>query len=63
MAKVILMFKDKVIKEFPFVKESMGIGRKPDNDIIIDNLAVSGHHARIDKTKDAFVLTDMQIGP
>ena len=60
MAKVILMFKDKVIKEFPFVKESMGIGRKPDNDIIIDNLAVSGHHARIDKTKDAFVLTDMQ---
>jgi pSer/pThr/pTyr-binding forkhead associated (FHA) protein len=60
MARLILMFKEKVIKEFPCTKESMVIGRKPDNDIIIDNLAVSGHHARIDKTKTAFVLTDLQ---
>jgi pSer/pThr/pTyr-binding forkhead associated (FHA) protein len=60
MARIILMFKEKVIKEFPCVKDSMVIGRKPDNDIIIDNLAVSGHHARIDKTKETFVLTDLQ---
>ncbi len=60
MARLILMFKEQVIKEFPFLKDSMTIGRKPDNDITIDNLAISGHHARIDKTGSAFVLNDLQ---
>lgn len=60
MAKLILMFKDQVLKEFPFMKESITIGRKPDNDIQIDNLAVSGRHAKIDKTGSGFTLTDLQ---
>jgi hypothetical protein len=38
----------------------MTIGRKPENDIQIDNLAVSSHHARIDKTGPDFILTDLQ---
>lgn len=36
-----------VIKEYPLNKERMTIGRKPHNDIAIDNLAVSGEHAAI----------------
>jgi pSer/pThr/pTyr-binding forkhead associated (FHA) protein len=36
-----------VLKEYPLNKERMTIGRKPHNDIIIDNLAVSGEHAAI----------------
>jgi pSer/pThr/pTyr-binding forkhead associated (FHA) protein len=60
MAKLILMFKDKVMQEFPFFRESMTIGRKPENNIQIDNLAVSGHHAKIDKVGDRFILTDLQ---
>jgi pSer/pThr/pTyr-binding forkhead associated (FHA) protein len=36
-----------VLKEIPLAKERTTIGRKPDNDIHIDNLAVSGHHAVI----------------
>ena len=60
MAKLILMFKDQVMQEFPFFKESMTIGRKPENDIQIDNLAVSGHHAKIDKAGSKYILTDLQ---
>jgi len=36
-----------VLKEIPLVKERTTIGRKPHNDIQIDNLAVSGEHAVI----------------
>jgi pSer/pThr/pTyr-binding forkhead associated (FHA) protein len=36
-----------VIKEFTLSKERTTIGRKPHNDIQIDNLAVSGEHAMI----------------
>lgn len=47
MAKLTLSFNDQVISEFELDKEQMTLGRKPDNDIQIDNLAVSGYHARI----------------
>jgi len=60
MARVILTFNKQVIKEFPFLKDSLTIGRKEDNNIIIDNLAVSGYHARIDKAGEDFILTDLQ---
>ncbi|HSG65366.1 MAG TPA: FHA domain-containing protein, partial [Gammaproteobacteria bacterium] len=45
--KLILSFNDKVVGEFPLEKESFVIGRRPEADIQIDNLAVSGRHARI----------------
>lgn len=60
MAKLILMFKDQVVNEFPYYNESITIGRKPGNTIQIDNLAVSGDHAKIDKTGSNFILTDLQ---
>ena len=60
MAKIILVFNKKVIKEYPFSKESMTIGRDESNEIVIDNVAVSSHHARIDKTGDIYILTDLQ---
>jgi pSer/pThr/pTyr-binding forkhead associated (FHA) protein len=47
MAKLTLSFNDQVVDEYELDKEQMTIGRKADNDIQIDNLAVSGHHARI----------------
>jgi pSer/pThr/pTyr-binding forkhead associated (FHA) protein len=46
-AKLILSMDGLVLKEIPLAKERTTIGRKPDNDIHIDNLAVSGHHAVI----------------
>ena len=47
MAKLILSLDGQVIKEFALTKERSTIGRKPHNDIQIDNLAVSGEHAII----------------
>jgi pSer/pThr/pTyr-binding forkhead associated (FHA) protein len=45
MAKLILSLDGQVLNEFLLAKERTGIGRKPHNDIQIDNLAVSGEHA------------------
>ena len=60
MARLILMFNKQVLKEYPIMKESITIGRNKDNVISIDNLAVSGYHARIDKAGADFILTDLQ---
>jgi len=60
MARLILTFNKQVIKEFPFDKESVTIGREEDNVIVVDNLAVSSYHARIDKTGTDFIVTDLQ---
>ena len=47
MAKLILSLDGQLIKDFTLSKERTTIGRKPHNDIQIDNLAVSGEHAII----------------
>lgn len=47
MAKLILSMDGLVLKEIPLDKERITIGRKPHNDIQIDNLAISGEHAAI----------------
>lgn len=46
-AKLILSMDGLVLKEIPLTKERTTIGRKPHNDIQIDNLAISGEHAVI----------------
>jgi pSer/pThr/pTyr-binding forkhead associated (FHA) protein len=60
MARLVLMFNKQVIKEYPFLEDSVTVGRNEDNTIAIENLAVSGYHARIDKTGSDFILTDLQ---
>lgn len=60
MARVILVFNKKVIKEYPFTKERIAIGRDEANDIVIDNLAVSSLHAKIDKAGETYIITDLQ---
>ncbi len=47
MAKLQILFHGDVIDEIDITKDTMTIGRKSDCDIHLDNLAVSGHHARI----------------
>ena len=47
MAKLSLMFENKLVKEVPVGSRPVGIGRSPDNDLPVDNLAVSNHHARV----------------
>jgi pSer/pThr/pTyr-binding forkhead associated (FHA) protein len=47
MAKLILSLDGSVIREVRLDKERVTIGRKPQNDVQIENLAVSGEHARV----------------
>ncbi len=56
MAKLILSMDGLVLKEVELTKERTTIGRRPHNDIVIDNLAVSGEHAvLITILNDSFV--------
>jgi len=57
--KLILKFKDSVISEIPLDQEETTIGRKPENTIHIDNLAVSGKHARVLKIGSKAILEDL----
>lgn len=61
MPTLTLKFKDNDISEYVLEKgKSLNIGRREDNNIVIDNLAVSGHHAKIDSVGEGFLLTDLQ---
>jgi pSer/pThr/pTyr-binding forkhead associated (FHA) protein len=56
MSKLILSLDGSVIREVLLDKERVTIGRKPHNDIQIENLAVSGEHARVVTIlKDSFL--------
>ncbi|MDX1593916.1 MAG: FHA domain-containing protein [Gammaproteobacteria bacterium] len=59
MAKLILTFHGNTVSETELEKEYTTIGRKPDNDIQIDNLAVSGHHARVIRILNDYFLEDL----
>ena len=59
MAKLILSLDDLVLQEIPLTKERTTIGRKPHNDIQIDNLAVSGDHAVIVTIMNDCILEDL----
>ena len=59
MAKMVLSMNGAVQGEFQLEKERVSIGRKPDNDIQIDNLAVSGKHALIITILDDSFLEDL----
>ena len=59
MAKLILKFEAKVLKEIPLQKASLSIGRTPGNDVVIDNLAVSGHHAKLVVEEGQYIIEDL----
>ena len=47
MARLILSLEGQVMAEYNMNKERYTVGRLPDNDIRIDNAAVSGHHSLV----------------
>ncbi len=47
MARLILSLDGQVMAEYNMNKERYTVGRLPDNDIRIDNAAVSGHHSLV----------------
>ncbi|CAG4883936.1 conserved protein of unknown function [Georgfuchsia toluolica] len=59
MAKLILSMDGLTLNEIPLSKERTIIGRKPHNDIQIDNLAISGEHAVVVKVLNDCFLEDL----
>ena len=47
MAKLVLSLDGVVLREINLSKERTTVGRRSHNDVVIDNLAVSGEHAVI----------------
>ncbi|HMF91317.1 MAG TPA: FHA domain-containing protein [Candidatus Angelobacter sp.] len=61
MAKLYLRFEQSqsVLREVPLTQGTATIGRLPDNSVQIDNLAVSGHHAKIYWDDGHYVIEDV----
>jgi pSer/pThr/pTyr-binding forkhead associated (FHA) protein len=59
MPKLSLMFENKLVKEVPVGSRPVTIGRAPDNDLAVDNLAVSNYHAKIYYEAGRMVIEDL----
>ncbi|MBI5247809.1 MAG: FHA domain-containing protein [Elusimicrobia bacterium] len=60
MPKLLLKFNAAVIKEVAMDKPSLTVGRKDDNDIVIDNPAISGHHCRLSMEGGGYYVEDLE---
>ena len=59
MSRLVLRFEHANLKEIPLGNSPVTIGRAPDNDIHIDNLAVSNYHARVYVEAGSLVVEDL----
>jgi predicted component of type VI protein secretion system len=59
MARLVVKFESQVLREIPIGTRPLTIGRASDNDVHIDNLAVSDHHARLYAEGDKMVIEDL----
>ena len=59
MPKLSLMFGNKIVREVPVGGRPVTIGRAPDNDLSVDNLAVSNYHAKIYYEAGRMVVEDL----
>jgi len=59
MPKMIVSIDGVVIKEVQLLKERTTVGRRPYNDVVIDNLAISGEHAVLHMVGDEVEIEDL----
>jgi pSer/pThr/pTyr-binding forkhead associated (FHA) protein len=59
MPKLIVSIDGVVIKEVQLTKDRTSLGRRPYNDVVIDNLAVSGEHAVLQMSGQEVYLEDL----
>jgi predicted component of type VI protein secretion system len=60
MPKLILKFDNRELSECAVGTHPVSIGRLPDNNLVIDNPAVSGRHARVYREGNHYVLEDLK---
>lgn len=59
MLTILLKFNDKILKTIESEKNEIMIGRNAENDIVIENLAVSKAHARIVNQDESYFIEDL----
>ncbi len=60
MLTLTLELNNKTVGEYRFdTEKTVKIGRRNDNDVVINNLGVSGRHAKIERSNTGFLLTDL----
>lgn len=59
MPRIVIMMDGIVIREVELTKERTSLGRRPYNDIVIENLAVSGEHAAFFMTPRDVTIEDL----
>jgi predicted component of type VI protein secretion system len=59
MGKLVVSLDGVVIKEVQITKDKTTLGRRPYNDIVIDNLAVSGEHAVLQMVSSDVFIEDL----
>ena len=59
MAKVVVTFNDQVQQEIALLKSRLTIGRRPNNDLVLDHLTVSGQHGAIDSAPNGTFILDL----
>ena len=60
MPSLVISIDGTIIKEVALTKERTTIGRRPYNDVVIDNLAVSGEHALLQRIGDSVYVEDLR---
>jgi len=58
MPEIVVRYDDKVIEKVVTQKKRISIGRTPENDIVLDNKAVSRKHALIEFDQDSALIMD-----
>ena len=59
MPEIIVKLGDNIVQKYFFVKETMSIGRAPDNEIVIENLAISRSHAMLKYEDERYLIVDL----
>ncbi len=59
MPRLVVTLEGVTLREVPLARERTTIGRRPHNDVVIDNLAVSGEHAVIERGPEGVYLEDL----
>lgn len=54
-AKLLLKYEGLTLNTLPLDKAELSIGRANDNDVILDDAAVSSHHARVRKAESEYI--------
>ena len=61
MATLKLMYEGNVLSEHQVPQgKTLTIGRKNTNDVVIENLIVSGSHAKVDALEEGYLITDLR---